>query len=250
MHNTLRIATFNIHKGVTSFSARFSLHEQRDLIRKLHADIVFLQEVRDVHAPHSQRFKAWPESGQAEFLADTVWPDYAYGKNAVYPGGHHGNVLLSKFPIVKAVNEDISAHEIEQRGMLHCELQIPGWDQNLHCICLHLGLFARWRRQQFWALRERIENTVPAQAPLIIAGDFNDWRQKAGTILKDHLHLKEVFEHTGGKPARSFPAVLPMFRMDRIYTRGFRIHHAEVHSDIAFARVSDHAALSATLTKS
>ncbi|MEQ1602876.1 MAG: EEP domain-containing protein [Methylophilaceae bacterium] len=249
MHNTLRIATFNIHKGVTSFNARFSLHEQRELIRKLHADIVFLQEVRDVHAAHSKRFATWPEGGQAEFLADTIWPDYAYGKNAVYPGGHHGNVLLSKYPIIKATNEDISAHAVEQRGMLHCEVRIPGWDQDLHCICLHLGLFARWRRQQMFALRERIESTVPPSAPLIIAGDFNDWRMKAGNILKDSLHLKEAFEHTGGKPARSFPSVLPLLRMDRIYVRGFRIQHTDVHSDIAFARVSDHAALSAILTK-
>jgi endonuclease/exonuclease/phosphatase family metal-dependent hydrolase len=249
LHNTLRIATFNIHKGVTSFNARFSLHEQRELIRKLQVDIVFLQEVRDVHVRHSKRFKTWPEGGQAEFLADTVWSDYAYGKNAVYPGGHHGNVLLSKYPIIKATNEDISAHAVEQRGMLHCEVRIPGWDQDLHCICLHLGLFARWRRQQMLALLERIENTVPLHAPLIIAGDFNDWHMKAGNILKDSLHLKEAFELTNGKPARSFPAVLPLLRMDRIYVRGFRIQRAEVHSGAAFARVSDHVALSATMTR-
>ncbi|OYY02449.1 MAG: hypothetical protein B7Y72_08180, partial [Mehylophilales bacterium 35-46-6] len=91
MHNTLRIATFNIHKGVTHFNARFSLHHQRDLLRKLHADIVFLQEVRDEHTTHSKRFAAWPDAGQIEFLADEIWADYAYGKNSVYPAGHHGN---------------------------------------------------------------------------------------------------------------------------------------------------------------
>ncbi len=250
MQNTLRIATFNIHKGVTSFNARFALHQQRDLIRKLHADIVFLQEVRDLHIPHSKRFSTWPANGQAEFLADAVWPDYAYGKNSVYPAGHHGNALLSKFPIIKVTNEDISAHTVEQRGMLHCEIEVPGWEQPLHCLCVHLGLFSRWRRKQVQAMRERIEATIPPDAPLIIAGDFNDWGMSAGKILVEGLHLREVFEHHHGRSARSFPSVLPFFRLDRIYTRGFHVHHAEVHAGTAFAKVSDHAALSALLSRS
>ncbi len=249
MQRTLRIATFNIHKGVTSFNARLVLHEQRELIRRLQADIVFLQEVRGEYAHHQRRFSAWPEESQHEFLADSIWQDFAYGKNAVYPAGHHGNAILSKYPIVSWENVDISAHNIEQRGMLHCEIEIPGWERNLHCICVHLGLFARWRRSQLFALRERIASLLPPQAPLIIAGDFNDWRAKAGQVLAEGMHLREVFEQVDGKAARSFPSVLPLFRLDRIYVRGFRVQHAEVHGGAAFARVSDHAALSATLTR-
>ena len=245
MHSTLRIATFNIHKGVTSFNARLVLHEQRELIRRMQADIVFLQEVRGDHARHRHLF----HGSQPEYLADSIWQDFAYGKNAVYPAGHHGNALLSKYPIIKWENEDISAHASEQRGMLHCEIAVPGWERNLHCVCVHLGLFARWRRRQLLALRERIESLVPQDAPLIIAGDFNDWRMRAGHILADNLQLKEVFEHVRGKPARSFPSLFPMFRLDRIYARGFSIQHAQIHGGPAFAKVSDHAALSAVMTR-
>ena len=95
MFNTLRIATFNIHKGVTSFNARMVLHEQRELIRRLQADIVFLQEVRGQHPRHRNLY----QGAQHEYLADSFWQDHAYGKNAVYPAGHHGNALLSKYPI-------------------------------------------------------------------------------------------------------------------------------------------------------
>ena len=249
MQKNLRIATFNIHKGVTSFNARLVLHEQRDLIRNMQADIVFLQEVRGAYRHHEKRFSRWPDEAQHEFLADEIWQDYAYGKNAVYPAGHHGNALLSKYPIVRWENVDISAHSIEQRGMLHCEIEIPGWERNLHCICVHLGLFARWRRSQLAALREHIVSLMPPQAPLIIAGDFNDWRTKAGQVLAEGMHLREVFEQVEGKSARSFPSVLPMFRLDRIYVRGFHVQEAQVHGGAAFARVSDHAALSATLTR-
>ena len=249
MNKTLHIATFNIHKGVSHFSARFSLHHQREILRKTTADIVFLQEVRDVHAMHSKRFEAWPEQGQASFLAEAIWPDYAYGKNAVYPAGHHGNALLSKFPIIKSHNADISAHATEERGMLHCEVQVPGWDEPLHAICLHLGLFAKWRRAQLHAIAEYIDTHVPSHAPLMIAGDFNDWSTRAGGSFASRLDLHEVFEQHTGKYARSFPSWMPLLKLDRIYVRGFHIHHAEIHSGTSFLKVSDHAMLTATLYK-
>lgn len=249
MQNTLRIATFNIHKGLTHFNARFALHHQRELLRKIHADVVFLQEVRDEHASHSKRFAAWPEFGQSEFLANSVWPDYAYGKNSVYPTGHHGNALLSKFPITQTTNKDISAHTAEERGMLHCEINVPHWDTPLHTVCVHLGLFAHWRRQQLLTVAEYIEQYVPPQAPLIIAGDFNDWGMRTGRIFAKRLNMHEVFEHHAGKPARSFPSWLPVLRLDRIYVRGFNVKHVEIHSGPQFVKISDHAILSATLTK-
>lgn len=249
MQNDFRIATFNIHKGLTHFNARFALHHQRELLQKLHADVVFLQEVQDVHTRQSKRFAAWPIAGQAEFLADIVWPDYAYGKNSIYPAGHHGNALLSKFPIIKTHNQDISAHTSENRGMLHCEINILNWDKPLHAICLHLGLFAQWRHQQLLTVAAYIEQHVPADAPLIIAGDFNDWSTRAGKQFAARLHLHEVFEHHTGKPARSFPSWLPMLRLDRIYVRGFHVKHVEVHSGPHFIKLSDHAILTATLTR-
>lgn len=245
MNKTLRIATFNIHKGLSSFNARLVLHEQRELIRHLQADIVFLQEVRGAHSRHSRLFNG----GQYEFLADSIWQDFAYGQNAIQSEGHHGNAILSKYPIVHWENEDISAHTTEQRGLLHCEIAIPGWEDNLHCICVHLGLFGRWRRQQLAALRARIHSMVPLTSPLIIAGDFNDWRQKVGKTLAEGLNLREVFEHSHGKPARSFPSLMPLLRLDRIYTRGFHVQHGQVHGGLRFANVSDHAALSAVMTR-
>jgi endonuclease/exonuclease/phosphatase family metal-dependent hydrolase len=249
LHNTLRIATFNIHKGFTHFNAKFSLHLQREMLRKLHADVIFLQEVQDVHTKHSERFAAWSTSGQMEFLADEVWHDYSYGKNSVYPAGHHGNAMLSKFPIIKSNNQDISAHTTEQRGMLHNEINIPHWDVPLHTICVHLGLFARWRHQQLLAVSAYIEQHIPPHSPLIIAGDFNDWGMRSGHRFATQLGLHEVFEHHIGKPARSFPSWLPLLRLDRIYVRGFDIKHVEVHSGPMFLRLSDHAILTATLSK-
>jgi len=238
-----------MHKGFTHFNARFSLKNQRELLRKLHADVIFLQEVQDMHIKHSKRFNAWSTSGQLEYLADSIWSDYSYGKNAIYPAGHHGNALLSKFPIIKSYNQDISAHASEQRGMLHCEIKVPNWDTSLHAICVHLGLLAPWRHQQLVDIANYIEDHIPSDAPLIVAGDFNDWSMRAGHPFANRLQLIEVFEHHIGKPARSFPAWLPILRMDRIYVRNFEIRKVQVHAGTHFLNISDHAILSANLIK-
>jgi endonuclease/exonuclease/phosphatase family metal-dependent hydrolase len=247
--NSLHIATYNIHKGFSQFNRRLVLHELRDQLRGMQPDVVFLQEVQGAHVVHAERHENWPDESQYEFLADSIWQDFAYGKNAVYPEGHHGNAILSRFPITRWENVDISAHHAEQRGLLHAEVEIPGWGRTLHCICVHLGLFARWRRKQLHALREHIERLVPPDEPLIIAGDFNDWRIEACRFLARELHLKEAFEQVHGIPARSYPSHLPVLRLDRIYVRALRVKNAQVHSGRPWSRISDHAPLSATVSR-
>ena len=249
MTEILHIATYNIHKGFSNFNRRMVVHELRERLRQLGADLVFLQEVQGDHSRHAARFEDWPQAPQYEFLADSVWQDFAYGRNAVYDSGHHGNAVLSRYPIIRWENKDISAHALEARGLLHCEIEVSGWRSPLHCVCVHLGLTQRARRLQLIALRRRIESMVPPDAPLIVAGDFNDWRMHARALLARPLNLSEVFEITHGGPARSFPSVLPLLHLDRIYVRGFRVRRASVHHGRPWSRMSDHAALSATVVR-
>lgn len=251
MTRTLHVVTYNIHKGLSFFNRRLVIHELRDLLRSLGADIVFLQEVLGNHDRHATRYGNWPAQPQCEFLADSIWKDFAYGRNAIYDQGHHGNAILSRYPIVRWDNEDVSAHRFEQRGLLHCEIEIPGWDVPLHGVCVHLALTARGRSRQLERLRQRIERLVPGDAPLIVAGDFNDWhwRHKATQELAHPLNMHEVFEHFAGSPARSFPSMMPFFRLDRIYVRGFRVNRAHVHHGRLWGRISDHAPLTTTLER-
>ncbi|MFN0038264.1 MAG: endonuclease/exonuclease/phosphatase family protein [Burkholderiales bacterium] len=242
---SLHVVTYNIHKGFSQFKRRMSVHNLRERLRMIGADLVFLQEVQGLHEKHASRHPDWPGVPQHEFLADTLWSEFAYGRNSVYDDGHHGNAVLSKFPIVAADNLDMSMHRTESRGMLHCEIEIPGWAQRLHCINVHLGLLGRWRKRQIAMLKHRIENEVPSSAPLIVAGDFNDWRLRASPALD----VAEVFESTIGRPARSYPALWPFLRLDRIYVRGFTVRIAHAHSGPTWSRISDHVALSALLTR-
>jgi len=244
---TLKIATYNIHKGYSQFKRRFVLHELRERLRDLDADIVFLQEVQGADRRTRLRHDFDGAHPQHEFLAHESWLHHAYGKNSVYDSGHHGNAILSRYPILKWDNQDISAHRFESRGVLHCEIATSNSGTILHCLCVHLGLFARGRGQQMQELVERVQRVVPADAPLIIAGDFNDWNNHAGYLLARELHLQEAFEVKTGKLARSYPCGLPLLRMDRIYVRGLSVQQTEVHAHYPWNKISDHAALSASL---
>jgi endonuclease/exonuclease/phosphatase family metal-dependent hydrolase len=245
--STLKIATYNIHKGYSQFKRRFVLHELRERLRDLDADIVFLQEVQGADRRARLRHDFDGAHPQHEFLAHESWLHHAYGKNSVYDSGHHGNAILSRYPILKWDNQDISAHRFESRGVLHCEIATPDSDTALHCLCVHLGLFTRGRSQQMQELVERVQRVVPADAPLIIAGDFNDWNNHAGHLLARELHLHETFEVKTGRLARSYPCGLPLLRMDRIYVRGLSVQQTEVHAHYPWNKISDHAALSASL---
>jgi len=131
---SVKVLTVNIHKGFSPFNRKFILHELREAIRNVGADVVFLQEVSGSHAWHESRVANYPATPHYEFLADSIWPQFAYGRNAVYTSGHHGNAVLSKFPIVSFENRDVTLTGAEGRGMLHCVLQVPGRDGPPHVI--------------------------------------------------------------------------------------------------------------------
>ncbi|MNJ57659.1 hypothetical protein D3C77_532580 [compost metagenome] len=173
-----------------------------------------------------------------------MWPQFAYGRNAVYPHGDHGNALLSKFPILEYHNLDVSIHGNEQRGLLHCRLDVPGHDQ-VHAICVHLGLRESHRQQQVRLLLKLLD-ALPDDAPVIIAGDFNDWRLKADSVLGERL--LEAFGKIRGALARSFPARLPLLRLDRIYLRNAYPTDAQVLSNWPWSHLSDHAPLAAQVS--
>lgn len=241
---SFRVLTVNVHKGFGFLNRRFILHELREAVRSVAADVVFLQEVLGSHAHHARRLKDWPATPQYEYLADTIWTQHAYGRNAVYPHGDHGNALLSRYPIRSHTNHDASFGG-EARGLLHCVLDLPCGA--LHAICVHLGLREAHRQQQLDQLCHLVQRQVPADAPLVIAGDFNDWRMTGHQQLQNGAGLREVFEAAFGSAARTFPARWPLLRLDRIYVRNARVHRPVRLPSRPWSHLSDHAPLAAEL---
>lgn len=242
-NTTIKILTYNIHKGFSAGNLHFVLHDIKKSLRMVNADVLFLQEIHGERTISRNRFDDWPNNSQFEFLADQVWQHHAYGKNAIYKSGHHGNAILSKYPFISWENIDVSFMRTASRSLLHGIIQLPETGQKIHVICVHLGLFGRERASQLATLVKRIASHVPADEPLIIAGDFNDWRGRAEHYLHQGLEVNEVFKNIGGSYARTFPAALPVLSVDRIYYRGLELVHGQRLHGKPWGRLSDHTPL-------
>ncbi|MDX2177104.1 MAG: endonuclease/exonuclease/phosphatase family protein [Candidatus Sumerlaeia bacterium] len=226
---------------------RFILPRLRDALRTSGADIVFLQEVLGRHDEHAQHVEGWPSAPQMEYLADSVWTSFAYGRNAIYQAGHHGNAILSKYVISEWSNHDISSSRAERRGVLHGRVQTPAGP--LHCVCLHLSLMERDRLRQMESIAGILSRVIPDGEPVILAGDFNDWRRSARRALAQPASLIEAFHRAQGQEARTFPSVFPLLPLDRIYVRGVDVAAATVLSGEPWNSLSDHVPLLAELVR-
>ncbi len=234
MTSILRVATYNIHKGVQGIGPRkrLEIHNLGHAMEQLDADIICLQEVRKLHRRHALNFKHWPELAQAEFLAPEGY-EAVYRTNAVTRHGEHGNAMLSRWPVHSHQHEDMSDHRFEQRGLLHSEVVYDGIV--LHVVVVHLGLIRSSRVRQLEQLLRFIDREVPARAPLVVAGDFNDWGTLATRALAE-LKLNAF----AGPRSPTYPSRLPLVQLDYVYARGLEPVSVQVPRGRIWGQMSDH----------
>lgn len=73
------------------------------------------------------------------------------------------------------------------------------------------------------------------------------WRGFQRLAAKSRLEPQrsdEVFVGAHGKPARTFPARLPLLALDRIYVRNLTAHNPRVLTTRPWSHLSDHVPLS------
>lgn len=235
----LRVATWNIHKGVNGLGPRrrLEIHNIGLAVDQFDADIICLQEVRKSHLGEARRFSHWPAQEQADFLAPLGYTSI-YQTNAITKHGEHGNALLTCWPVIRHQHEDMSDHRFEQRGLLHVEVLIHG--VSIHVVVLHLGLIKASRRRQIDQLTSFMQREIPHDAPLIVAGDFNDWSSASAAALKVH-HLQAFKANPiTAKRLHTYPARLPLVQFDYVYSRSLTPINAQAPQGKHWARMSDH----------
>ena len=232
--NILRVATYNIHKGVQGIGPRkrLEIHNLGHAVEQLDADIVCLQEVRKMHRGEAKKFKHWPDLAQADFLAPEGY-EAVYRTNAITRHGEHGNAMLSRWPVVAHQHEDMSDHRFEQRGLLHSEVLFHG--VAVHVVVVHLGLIRASRVRQVAQVQRFVAREVPPDAPLIVAGDFNDW----GTLVNRALSAIDLVAFQEARYP-TYPSRMPLVQLDYVYARGLAPVKVHVPSGPIWGQMSDH----------
>lgn len=229
-----KVMCYNIHKGKSFFTRKRVFQEIKTLIQEVNADIVFLQEVRDYHEKDYEIYQQF----QLQYLSSDEY-HMLYGKNCEYKKGHHGNAILTKYPILESKNFDLSVNRLEQRGVLYNKLNMNGTD--LYTFCTHLNLRNIHRQKQIRILEKIIELTVPDKtSPILLVGDFNDFNNEMEKYLID-----KNFNIHGVK---TFPNFFPMFATDKVFTKNITQNHTKVVKNKKLILLSDHLPLVSQLS--
>ena len=239
IRDTIRVVSYNIHKGVRGIGPRrrLEIHNLTLAVEAMDADLVCLQEVRLGNRREEQHFDHWPAQGQAEFLAPLGY-EAIYRSNAITRHGEHGNALLSRWPVLAHQHEDMSDHRLEQRGLLHVEVDVRAC--RVHVLVVHLGLIRSSRVRQVQQLLDFIGREIEPHAPVLVAGDFND-----GGAWLHQAFLKQGLRAAGVASPATFPARMPMAALDHVFSRGLVPLSLTVPKGRVWWRMSDHLPLMA-----
>ncbi len=229
----LRLATYNIHRAI-GVDRRFRPDRIAGILADHDPDIVLLQEV-DEGVPRSR------ELHLAENLAERLgYPYWAIGHNVSLRKGWYGNATLSRYPIERERNIDLTVGNRKRRGCQHTSIlveKMTGHTHRLEVFNLHLGLSARERERQAGILSRSQEIAkMEPETSCILGGDFNDWRSLLRVFFIEALRFHCASDHQtqrGPRAIKTYPSISPRGGLDRIYYRGglrllwaYRCQHA------------------------
>jgi endonuclease/exonuclease/phosphatase family metal-dependent hydrolase len=228
-----RLLTYNIHKGIGGVDRRYRPERIIEAIAHCEPDVVLLQEV-DEGVPRSRQHR------QVDYLGDALgFSHRAYQRNVKLRRGFYGNAILSRFPLYDVRDLELTVPLKKRRRALiaHCRVNIDGHTRTVLVCNVHLGLAGYERAIQ---LRRFLNCDTLRHAhhrtPAIIAGDFNDVWGRLGRRMLVPFGFRSACGRT-----RTFPAMMPIRPLDRIYYRGElgSAHHFASHTENA-RQASDH----------
>jgi len=225
--STIRVMTWNIH-GRRGPEGRSKLARAVEILKAHNPDVLALQEI-------DSRGCA-PDAGlPLPFLAAALGSHRAEARTIVAPDGHYGHALISRWPLTNIRNHDLSVGRHENRCAIEADIVTPHGMVNISAV--HLGL---WFGERRWQAREMARIAASNHKVSIMLGDFNDWPWRGPVQRALEQALPACTHH------RTFPAICPIFRLDRVYCRPRGALIAS-WTDPAGRHVSDHLPLFADI---
>ncbi|MFV1958198.1 MAG: endonuclease/exonuclease/phosphatase family protein [Planctomycetota bacterium] len=233
MTSRLRLVTWNIHKGIGT-DRLYRLDRVIDVLRDLDGDVVCLQEV-DEGVPRSDHDR------QGQRLARELgYPHAALGLNVKVGGGAYGNLILSRFPLRRVRNLDLTIRPKKRRSALVATVRC-GPPEGWRVANVHLGLLQIERRFQVRRLLGHLFAGAEARQPLVIAGDWNEWGRRLVREVTGAwgFHLARSDHRPRGE--KTWPSRRPIVALDKIlYRDPVRCHHVVTVLNRVTRVTSDH----------
>ncbi len=218
------VASYNMRKAIGS-DRRRRPDRILDVLCEIDADIVALQEA---DRRFGERSSALPLAMIAEH---TPYVPVAF-TNRPNGLGWHGNALLVRRGIEVTHRNPLHLPTLEPRGAVMADLRIG--QLSLRVVGMHLDLSGLLRRRQAHAILTSVA-AQPVNLPVVMMGDFNEWRRSGGCLTEFGLH------HDFAATGPSFHAKRPMGRLDRIVvSRDLQITDAGTHHSLRARIASDH----------
>ena len=206
--SSVRVVTYNIHTCV-GVDRRYDPGRIGAVLREIDADIACLQEV-------GVRRRIGRQADQWSYLGQVTGCRVITAASVREHRRRFGNAILTRFPVLAAYSIDLTVAGHPPRSAIDADLAVG--NRVLRVIATHFGLRAAERRLQANRLvaalgRPEAANRMAADAVLLM-GDLNEWRGRAGAIRSLDRHLGR------SAAARTFPSWMPMLPLDRIYADG------------------------------
>jgi endonuclease/exonuclease/phosphatase family metal-dependent hydrolase len=226
------IATYNIHK-CRGLDTRMKPERIADVVRKLDADIVALQEV----------VRGRGADDQLAAISHGL-PGYksCFGETRKIGAAAYGNAILSRFPIKGHQHYNLTASWREDRGGVRADIKLPTNDL-LHLFNLHLGTgYLERRKQAAMLVSDKVLNNEKFLGSRIVLGDFNEWTRGLVTkMVSAHLRSADLRPFLKRLRRRSYPGVLPLMHLDHVYyDKMFELADVKVYRTKLALVASDH----------
>lgn len=225
----LKLLSYNLHKGKTLLGNPFNFFKLSRLLDETGYDIGLFQEVLG----EGSKAKC-----QVKELIDEHRPYFVFQQNSTVAKREHGNLIVSRYPILETQYVDLTLHRLEKRNAIIAKIKVQ--NQTIYFICTHLNLRQRDRTRQIQILLYFIKNNLDQTIPIILGGDFNDWN---GTTTKRLLQAETFKSLTEKKQTKTFPAPFPLLALDRVFVSNNDNISFETKTSMKFSLFSDHAPL-------
>lgn len=200
----LRVLSYNIHH-CEGLDRKLDLERIARVIKAVEPDVVALQEV-DQNAKRSESVDQAAELGRLTEM------HAVFGANIPLQGGHYGNAILSRHPILQHKNHLLpNVGGGEQRGVIEATIAIPGTEHSFLFFATHLD--HRKDDAQRLASADLINGFATARPDLnaVLVGDLNA-TPESQTIAR----FESTWHRANTEILPTFPAEKPNRQIDYI----------------------------------